>query len=387
MKICFIHNLWGKDARGGAEQVLQTLITYLQDKGHTVVMITVGRAKELTVEQTPAGLTVYSVPSPYNDFGSWSYMRRLFWHITSTLSKGSYSVVQNILEKEKPELVWTHNLLGLGNSLLRVGDSNKWRHIHTLHDIQLLHPSGLLYYGREGWLRTPAAKIYQLLLRRKCSSQTTVISPSQWLLALHRQYGFFLTQPTLVLANPSAVPETDISPEVSAQSSFNFLHVGQVEEHKGIRMLIQAFLKVARPDWRLEIVGKGSLLRELQTQHIDTRLVFLGQQPATVVKKKMTEAQCLVVPSLCYENFPTVVSEAMSVGLPVLGSDCGGIKEMLQDPRLLFAPQQRYVEEKLLWGVENYEEMKRISLTRYQEFKPVTVTEYCRALGLEEIIS
>ena len=45
----------------------------------------------------------------------------------------------------------------------------------------------------------------------------------------------------------------------------------------------------------------------------------------------MEQAEALVVPSICYENFPMVIVEAFANSLPVIGSSLGGIPEILED--------------------------------------------------------
>lgn len=389
MKIVCIHNVWGQEARGGAEQVLRTIISQLQQFGHRVVVITTGREKGITVEQTSDGLTIYSVYSPYHEFSQWSIIKRLWWHIRATIGAGSVKTIKKILEKEQPDIVWTHNLVGLGQALLGISHFGSWKHLHTLHDIQLLHPSGLMYYGQEGIVNTPWARIYQYLVRRRISSETTIISPSQWLLELHQHQGIFVHQPTLVLSNPTpiVVEERGDQARTTTSTVLTFLYVGQIEKHKGIQMLVEAFQKVAQADWQLEIVGGGSLLAKLQADVSDTQITFLGPQPAVVVKERMEQAYCLVVPSLCYENFPTVILEAMSLQTPVIGSDCGGITELLATPELLFKPQANEVEKKILWCAEHPEELRAISRQRFAAVKKVSAAEYCRTLGLGEVTS
>jgi len=41
----------------------------------------------------------------------------------------------------------------------------------------------------------------------------------------------------------------------------------------------------------------------------------------------------LIVPSLCYENTPTVIYEALAHGIPVIVSDQGGMKELVETYR------------------------------------------------------
>ena len=52
-------------------------------------------------------------------------------------------------------------------------------------------------------------------------------------------------------------------------------------------------------------------------------------------KEQMTDAisgcKFVVVPSICYENCPYSVLEALAIGKPVIGSNMGGIPELVND--------------------------------------------------------
>jgi glycosyltransferase involved in cell wall biosynthesis len=45
----------------------------------------------------------------------------------------------------------------------------------------------------------------------------------------------------------------------------------------------------------------------------------------------MAKADVLVVPSLCYENSPTVIYESLGMGMPVLAADIGGVAELIKE--------------------------------------------------------
>lgn len=385
MHILFIHNLWGKEARGGAEQVLLNIITYLRDQGHTVTLVTTTVEVKMWVEKEP-GLTIYYLPSAYSKLSTWPRWRRFFYHLFQVIDITTYARIKNIIAREKPDVIWTHNLLGLGFRNLWLGKACGLKHIHTLHDIQLLHPSGLLLYGQESMIKNLPARLYQWFIKAYISPETTIISPSHWLLALYEKEGFFLKNKKLVLPNPlvasSRITESYTGVNTN-QQNITFLYVGQMEEHKGVSFLLDAFIKTANPQWRLIIVGDGQLFTQLKIKVKDDRISFMGRQDHNMVKELMKTTHCLVVPSLCYENFPTVILEAMSVSLPVIGTNLGGIKELLENEVLLFNPDIESIQQKIEWAGQSYQELLELTQARYNNIITITPAEYCQRLGLE----
>jgi glycosyltransferase involved in cell wall biosynthesis len=111
----------------------------------------------------------------------------------------------------------------------------------------------------------------------------------------------------------------------------NLLYVGRLEIEKGVKELIKSIPYVAKrfPAIHLDVVGQGSLASELVTMArklgVDKHISFVGQ-----VSKKQTEryyknAKLFIMPSLWPEPFGLVGLEAMSFGVPVIGSGSGGM--------------------------------------------------------------
>lgn len=118
------------------------------------------------------------------------------------------------------------------------------------------------------------------------------------------------------------------------------LFVGRLSSEKGLRSLVEAWDRLARP-MVLKVVGDGPLaplVREAAARLPDVE--WLGRQPATVVQELMGAAQAVVIPSTCYEGFPRVLLEALAVGTPLIASDLGAMAELVDPGRtgLLFAP-------------------------------------------------
>jgi len=346
MKIALANNLYFPFNRGGAETVVKNQINELKKDGHEVFLITCKPKNDsndrsvLNSEITPdPDLNIYYLESDYSRLAEFSLLRRLAWHIKNTFSFATYATIKKILLNEKPDLVITHNIMGLGFRLPCLLRKLGLRHEHYLHDIQLLYPSGLMMLGQEKIIDSWGAKFYQLFTRAFFASPAKVISPSHWLLGQHRQRGFFHDSETEV-KNLIASPSDEEANKINRQSPFrNFLFVGQIENHKGILLLIKSFLSAleTKPDMKLTIIGTGSLMNEAkQLTDNNSRINFIGRLEAAGVKDLMTQSDCLIIPSLCYENAPMTIHEAHRAGLAVLAANIGGIPEIISGSDRLF---------------------------------------------------
>lgn len=381
MKICLINNLYRPYERGGSEKVVDFIYKGLKDKGYEVFLIS---GAPYLRRRTDERSSVYYLRSIFFNIAKFPLLFRVFWHIYNTFDAISVFKVWLILKKEKPDMVMTHNLKGISFLVPRLLRSMGIRHMHTLHDIQLLHPSGLMMHGKEHQTDSLPAKVYQAVCRFLFLYPDTVISPSRWLLREHISRGFFDGSKKFVLPNPS--PEfADIkAPADKQDNKFVFLYVGQMEEHKGVLFLTKAFVNFWEPFWTssagkkkklsidLWMAGAGSKIGEAgKIAYGDKRIKILGGKAHSEIKELMQKADCLIVPSLCYENSPTVIYEAASQGLPVIASRIGGISELVEKTGgLLFAPgDEDDLSEKMKYVLENRRQLDRV-IAKERRFNP-----------------
>jgi glycosyltransferase involved in cell wall biosynthesis len=147
------------------------------------------------------------------------------------------------------------------------------------------------------------------------------------------------------------------------------LYVGRLSEEKGIRTLLKAWEGVTTPLW---IVGDGPLRAEVEAKKSQF-IKVLGVMPAQSVARIMSKADFLVVPSECYENFPLVVAEAFSMGLPVVASRLGALAEIV-----------RHEKNGLLFEAGNADNLRNVTqmLTKNQKMKE-SLSEGAKADYLE----
>ncbi|MFA5076207.1 MAG: glycosyltransferase [Patescibacteria group bacterium] len=344
MKIAVLNSLYSPYNRGGAERVTETIVAGLKNLNHDVFVITNGpwRGRQSLKPQIEVvnEIKVYRF-YPLNLFSFININRqpkwlRYPWHLIDIFNWHSYFVIKEILRNEQPDLVLGHNLKGLGYLIpLAIKKSGIKKYFQTVHDVQLAVPSGLLIKGDEKRADSWLNKIYQLVCRRLFNSVSVIISPSKWLLDFYQQREFFTKAKKIVLTNPLPnLPAVIIRPPKQG-SGWRLLYVGQIQKAKGIIFLIETLKGLGSADgkdWQLDIVGDGTALDEVkELTRNNPRFKISGWVNHQGLADKLLGADFLVVPSLCYENSPRVISESLSYGLPVIGAAIGGIGEMIQD--------------------------------------------------------
>lgn len=343
MKIALAHNLYEPYAKGGAEKVVQRMANNLIAQGHQVFIISTKpkTGKYLEEKILSENLKLYQVSSFYHSLPGHNKLRRALLLFNNFCNPRKKLTFKKILEAEKPELLISHNLIGLGFFINNLASSLKIEQEHFLHDIQLLHPSGLMTVEKERFIDSCSARMYQLLCRQYFLKIKKIISPSKWLLELHQQKGFFKNKETEIRPLRSR-PLEQVSSSLNKEDDLikknkQFLFVGQLEKHKGLLFLIKTFKKLADKDASLVIVGEGEdKAKAIKLSESDKRISFLGFLKSEEIKIISSQSQALIVPSLCYENSPTVIYEANALNLKVIASNIGGIPEIIKTGDVLF---------------------------------------------------
>jgi glycosyltransferase involved in cell wall biosynthesis len=335
MKILLLSNLFVPFARGGAERLVELQAKILTEACNDVLVLSTTPTGQLSSATLECGARVRRF-TPRNLYHTLNdahqpFWKRILWHVTDLFSKQAEEIVRGAIESEKPDLVITHNMKGFGLSGFDAVRKSGVSHIHVLHDLQLVVPSGLKIFGNEkSWIASGfLQKWYVRQVAKKLGSPRLVVSPSQYLLNEHRNAGLFPESKTIVVQNPAPWDELCFK-SINLSQTPLVLYVGQLEEHKGLKVLMGAWDDSIGAN--LAIIGGGSLEDEVK-KFADARnsVTCYGRKSPSEVCTFMSRANLLVVPSLCYENSPTVVMEALSVGTPIVASRIGGIPELVSE--------------------------------------------------------
>jgi N-acetylgalactosamine-N,N'-diacetylbacillosaminyl-diphospho-undecaprenol 4-alpha-N-acetylgalactosaminyltransferase len=129
--------------------------------------------------------------------------------------------------------------------------------------------------------------------------------------------------------------------EPQTLDGFWFVHVGSFYEVKNHTLLVTAFSKVCKKyNFKLLLIGKGenkniinNLIAELDIEDYVTNLGFVENQYSL-----LKQCKCFILSSN-YEGLPTVILEAMALGLPIISTDCRS------GPREIIAPKTDFTTQ------------------------------------------
>lgn len=117
------------------------------------------------------------------------------------------------------------------------------------------------------------------------------------------------------------------------KKEFKFICVGRLHPQKSYDRLLNAVEKINSEGYQysVDVLGDGEdkemLLNMMNEKHIDN-VYFLGNQSNPY--NHIAQADCLLLTSL-YEGLPTVVYEALILGVPVLTTQVAGVDEQLSE--------------------------------------------------------
>lgn len=124
------------------------------------------------------------------------------------------------------------------------------------------------------------------------------------------------------------------------------LYVGRLAPEKDIQIAIDAFKglpSAIQSDSHLVIAGDGPLYKPL-TAEKHPKITFTGFIEGEMLAELYASADLFLFPSAT-ETFGNVVLEAQSSGLPVIGANAGGVKELIQNGKTGFLCEPQQVNE------------------------------------------
>lgn len=318
--------------KGGAEAAVLDLAHALVRRGHEVALV-VHHAGADVVESLDGGVRVYALPNRNLYYGFDGVKRpaplRLAWHMLDSANPMMAKAFGDILDRERPDVVNTHVLVGLSQLVWREAARRGIPVVHYLHEYGSMCPRGSAF--RDGRLcGTPCGSCRAITAPRKRLSRfvDTVVGVSRFTLDRHLSWGFFPDARRAVL--PNIFNDLTFSGRrPRADGPLRLGYFGRLIPDKGAHLLLDALRRLEKGGWTLDIAGTGDpeYLLELKAgAPPDVR--FLGWTSAQAF---FPEIDVLVLPSVWPDPQPRVTFESFSYGVPVLGARAGGIPEEIDE--------------------------------------------------------
>lgn len=192
-----------------------------------------------------------------------------------------------------------------------------------------------------GLVRATFEDTKRWFLRRALPRVSLFIGPSQFMADFYQSRGYHKDK-VVHLKNGFNLQLGTVPPVAERKG---LLLIARLAPEKGVDVAVRAMAEVAKsmPDAHVSILGDGPERQNLEQLaadlHVQPQVRFLGRIDNAEITKHLRTSQALLVPSVWNENLPTVCIEAMVAGTPIIGSEVGGIPEMVRPGKngLLFA--------------------------------------------------
>lgn len=156
----------------------------------------------------------------------------------------------------------------------------------------------------------------------------------------------------------------------------DFLFVGRLTYSKGCDIIIDAFERLIKNNKNvyLHMIGAGEaesfLQKKIAEKTLVENIILVGLLTNySDVYNYMSSAYALLVPSRI-DNYPTVVIEAMSCGLPVIAANVGGIPDMIEDEiDGLLCRNEKDWAEKCLYLINNKDKRNDMALNARMSYE------------------
>lgn len=339
MRIVSFSALFPPYSHGGAENSAANLARWLASQGHEVHVISAATKPDDVVEGgvMDQGVRVWrrAFPRPYPvyRFPTAPAWLKPVWHLQDHFDPRNRSIVAGLLDRIEPDAAVIHYLPGIGYNVLKEIAARDIPATYYLHDLGLACVRMSMFKKGHD-------------CGQPCSMCRTATGYKSGMLAEFSRIGFCSPSRTnlervLKFVDLKHRPSTFIpnarryDPPTRPRSSsplLRLMYVGRLHPQKGVEVALEAVRRLPPGKVSVRIVGGGQIEAELRREYgREPWCSFTGHIAPEAVANEMVDADVLLVPSVWAENLPGVAIQALGLGIPVLGSEIGGIPELVKD--------------------------------------------------------
>lgn len=199
------------------------------------------------------------------------------------------------------------------------------------------------------------------------------IFPSEWLRKFSKPYGI-----DGYTINNYIKHEDFIFHPVNCRKKYAY--IGGITLYKGAKLLLETFDEFScNKDVELYLAGPiNDDIKEVLDRLNNNKINYVGIINHNDINNFLFDKYCLIVPSLIMDNYPTTVLEGQISGKLIIGSNRGGIPEIVGDNGLIFDPLDKEGLLKALLLSQTLDEQKKnmYVINAYKNIKEKTEANY-----------
>lgn len=363
MKILFVNKFLYP--RGGAETYMLKLGEYYKKAGHDVQYY--GMYDEKNTVGNASGLYTKNM-----NFHSKS-LECLIYPFKIIYSREAYRKLRKLIGDWRPDIIHMNNInFQLTPSIIDAAYKMNVPVVQTIHDSQMVCPGHLLYRnGKTELCRLCVDGSKWNCMKNRCIhgslAKSLIGSLEGYVYKYKRNYdkvALFICpskfMEEIILSQKRFVGKTKVIHNFTEQVQKDFgkkedyiLFFGRLSVEKGLDIFLKVCKKI--PEQKFKIAGDGPLASECKGL---PNVECLGMLTGECLQKTIAKAKLVLYPSICYENCPLSILEAISLGTPVISSSRGGSKELIEVGKTGDLITEPITAEKF---IEKIEELKNSS--------------------------
>lgn len=329
--------------KGGSEKYYFDLAKLLQEHGHEVAFFSMQDEKNIKTD-----CKEYFVEN--SDMNSKNPLKAF----DIIYSKKNKKVMEKALDEFKPDIVHLNNFQRqLSASIIKPIKKRNIPVVFTAHDLQAICPAIVMLDNEKNICEKCLKGKYLNCIKGKCVKNSglksilgaiegkyyrskkiyskgidKIITPSEFYKKKLEEDGISSGK---IEALHNFIDLDDYN--VKTEDEGYALYYGRIIKEKGILNLIKAFKDIKNA--KLYIAGDGpdieKVKKYIHKNNMEESVKLLGFLSSDKVKEYVRKARFIVVPSIWYENCPYSVLETLAIGKPIIGSNLGGIPELVKD--------------------------------------------------------
>ena len=351
MRILYVVHQFFPKWYTGTERFVLNIAKQMQRMGHYVEVLTYG----------------FKDDADFSVHGGGMYKRYTFQNIPVTsvrhlkvpedisfvfniFDEGLKGILDRIITKENFDIVHIAHPVRLGYTI-KVANSADLPVILTLTDFWLMCPRGIAVTQNEELCKTPengmkcARVCYGNLWKDKLIQRFNeaneiiknvdiVTAPTYFLAGVFKNV---FNRDIKVIRHGIEYSDVKRNKRLKHErDDIVFGYIGTILPHKGVHIVVEALKSLKSENIKVKIYGNYFHEKEYfenlkKMADGDSRIEFLGEYKDDEMQYIMNDADCLLVPSIWWENSPLTVLTSLAFKVPVITINIGGAAELVKD--------------------------------------------------------